>query len=620
MRRRVAIVATVATVTIATTLPALSGAHAQSPLAAREATRATLLRGELDWTRTESGRRKPDEVGTADLERLTIRATLPPEGLPETARFELTVQPTGAFGGVLSFLAIDWRPLEITDLDTGAPLRFEDAPEAAEVLVRVDRRIEAGERIHLRIEAALDIPCGDPVHCQVRDEPRHLVQFGWYPVNFDFPLDDRFELTLALESAAGAQICPTGGSPEGPGNPPDGQSVAAWSSTLPGFVWGNLQAVGPLGPGAPVVWSCAAPDDGDAAARLEGVARAVFDHHAGLFGPLPVDRLTLAQVTNGTGAGLSPMQLILLPRSIWTRNGADDDALRDALLAHEVTHQHFFDAVGITSPKDAWISEGLAEYAACRFQETRQGDDTAFRLNYWGYVLGVPSETDAPLASEAAVQSRDAFEIVYQKASAVWRRLELRAGRRAVDALLQTLATRFAGSILTTAELLETTGERLGDDTRVWLGEQLERVDVTVFEARTAHGRGRNDPARLTLSLRPRRGSAEPTALYLHTEAGPPMILRVAPDNDAAPLEIPATVKWLAVDPGLETFRRVKPQPAADVNLSGVVDGMDLLDVLAGDGLRVPGADWDDRLDVNGDERVDALDAQAIEAAFGEGW
>lgn len=589
-------------------------------LAERERTRAELLRGERATVVDETARRKPDATGPMDLESLRITATLPAAGLPDQAVFEVVMTPRSPFGGVVSLLAIDWRPLSVVDTDTGEDLVFQDAQDAAEVLIRVERAIDFGQRLRLTITAALEIPCTNPAQCQARDTPRHLVQFGWYPADFDAPLDDRFLIELALDAADGAQICTTG-RPEGNNDAsPSGHATQTRPSTLPGFVWGALETSRWPGRRAVTLAACADPGDLAAAERLGEVFRAALDHHIGLFAEPPFERVTLAEVVNGTGGGLAPMGLILLPRFVWTRNGAEDDALRDALMGHELAHQYYFNAVGITAPVDAWLSEGMAEYAACRFQEIRSGDDAAFRLNYWGYVLGVPSETDAPLASEAASSSRDAFEILYQKGSAVLRRLEQRVGRERMDAFLRRVTTAATGEILTTEEFVEVVADALGQDQADALALDLQRVDVTVIEATVRHGRGSNDPARLSLAVRPRRGDAEVTPVHLYDAWGEPIVLTVRPDAQGAPIDVAADIQWLAIDPGLETFRRVKPQPAEDVNLTGVVDGMDLLDVLAADGRRIPGAEWDDRLDTNADERIDALDAQGIADAFGRGW
>ena len=77
--------------------------------------------------------------------------------------------------------------------------------------------------------------------------------------------------------------------------------------------------------------------------------------------------------------------------------------------------------------------------------------------------------------------------------------------------------------------------------------------------------------------------------------------------------------QWLEIDPELTFFRRIRPEPAGDVNLSGVVDGMDLLDVVAAQGA-IPGAMWADRLDVNDDQLVDERDVELLPRQFGEGW
>lgn len=589
---------------------------------ADEATRSRLLAAEHVPVVAAHARGKPDVTPRVDFERLSISLHLDPQGPPPGATFLLEFRVTEPLGGAFSILAIDWRPLRIMNVATVRDLDYQDAPEASEVLVTLDQSVQVGDRVTVRIDAALDIPCENPARCNFEDPQRHLVQFGWYPANYDAGLDDRMAIDLTFEGPGATTVCATGEPPRGPGAPPARQATLPGPSTLPAFAAGDLDVDGPYPAldGRLSVFACTPAEDLGAAGRMVDVAAASAAHHEGLFGPMPYSRLALAQTANGSDTALSPMELILLPRFVWTPNGADADALRDALLGHELAHQWFFNAVGVTAPEDAWLSEGTAEYAACRFQEARTGTDAAFRLNYWGYVLGVSAETDAPLASADAPASRDAFPLLYQKGSQVWRRLERRVGTVAFDACLRAIVAAERGAIATTDEVLDIVNAQLGEEAAATLAADLASVGVSDLEVRVTPGHGRNDPSRLKLGLRPRRGSAEPTPIQLISNEGVLETLIVAPDNDAAPIEVPPTVQWVRVDPERTTFRRVHPDPAADVNLSGVVDGMDLLDVWAADGLRIPGADWDDRLDVNGDERVDALDAREVAEAFGQGW
>lgn len=592
---------------------ALSAPARLAPSAEREA----LLAPHLDWAReavARTARGKPDTTGAWDVEAVHIEVDLPPAALPTEARFEVTAARTGRPGAPLSLLAIDWRPLEVRDAATGDALAYVDAPEAFEVLITPP---DGADRATLLIDAAVHPPCGDPVRCQVRDTPHHLVRFGWYPASFDAPLDDRFDLSLSVATVDGA-VCASGAPDDS--DDPDGRAHFRHPghSTLAALLWG-FEAVTPMTGGVVRRRACTQSADAAAIERMDALAAAVTGHHATRIGPPPFATLALGEVSNGTGAGLSPMGLVLLPSFVWTRNDADTDALREALLAHEFAHQYFFAHVGITAPEDAWLSEGTAEYLSARFVEGRSGDDAPFRENYWGYVLGVAPEDDAPVASIDAVESRAAFALLYQKGSLIWRRLEQRIGPARLDGFLEDLVSRFGGAILTTPEMLLAARRAFGDEAANALTDDLTEVGVMVLEPSVTAPRGARGEGSLRLNIRPGRATPTPVRVYLYGSEATPDVIEVLPDNEAAPITLPGNTRWVVVDPERQTFRRVRPQPATDVNLSGVVDGMDFLDALAAQGTRGPSADWDDRLDVDADARVDERDLTAIVEAFGRG-
>jgi hypothetical protein len=197
--------------------------------------------------------------------------------------------------------------------------------------------------------------------------------------------------------------------------------------------------------------------------------------------------------------------------------------------------------------------------------------------------------------------------------------MERTVGRARLDAFLEGLVARFGGAILTTPELLIAAEAELGEGPANALAADLSSVGVMVLEPSVLAPRGPRGEGALRLAIRPGRATPEPVRIYLYGAGAEPDVVEVLPDNDAAPIALPAAVQWAVIDPERRTFRRVRPQPATDVNLSGIVDGMDFLDVLAAQGARGPSADWDDRLDVDADERIDERDLAAIADAFGTG-
>ena len=113
-------------------------------------------------------------------------------------------------------------------------------------------------------------------------------------------------------------------------------------------------------------------------------------------------------------------------------------------MSHELAHQYYFNLIGITGPADAWLSEGFAEYAATRASESRTGTPQHGLRNYWHYIDS-PSDLDAPLHSVEVRESPIAFEIIYQKGSALLDILSRKLGRDAFDETMRSYVQRFAG-------------------------------------------------------------------------------------------------------------------------------------------------------------------------------
>ena len=73
----------------------------------------------------------------------------------------------------------------------------------------------------------------------------------------------------------------------------------------------------------------------------------------------------------------------------------------------------------------------------------------------------------------------------------------------------------------------------------------------------------------------------------------------------------------IMVDPDITFFRRIKPDPSSDLNVNGIVDGMDLLDVTFALQHPTPGLDWTDVADVNQDGVTDSRDVDLVVQSFG---
>jgi hypothetical protein len=105
-------------------------------------------------------------------------------------------------------------------------------------------------------------------------------------------------------------------------------------------------------------------------------------------GPFPFKRLEVSQAPGGTGQGWPG--LIYLPtlsflspeaqRSVGV-SSAGQQHFSDVVPYHELAHQWWGNLVSWDSYRDQWISEGLANYTALMFVESRKG--TQHELNNW---------------------------------------------------------------------------------------------------------------------------------------------------------------------------------------------------------------------------------------------
>jgi Peptidase family M1 domain len=108
----------------------------------------------------------------------------------------------------------------------------------------------------------------------------------------------------------------------------------------------------------------------------EEIAHTVADslvYYESVFGPYPMDELAVVTVPRGFSQGTQG--LVTLSDVMMGDWGLFGQLLglsdRRAVIAHEVAHQWWGDAVGWASYRDQWISEALASYCALRYTRQR---------------------------------------------------------------------------------------------------------------------------------------------------------------------------------------------------------------------------------------------------------
>ena len=567
-------------------------------------------------------RHKPDDVGAFDVVRVRADLDAAADRLPGVGRFEVTLAAVEGDRVGVSLLALDWSPIEILDRD-GEPLDFVHDREFAEVVVLLPEPSRIGDEVFLSIEADIDRDCADPIGCIDNATLRHRVDIGWFPTSYAFPTSDRFEFELVFTVDRDDVVA-------APGQPLDVDPVAgaaryrfasARRSVLLAFAMGPY-AIETLDAEVPVT-SYASDRAFDGGATMRSLVADAISSHADVVGAFPFSGLSVVAIDDRTAAGLGPQMLALIPEALWTVGaGQEDFELIARVVSHEVGHQWFYNTVAVDGGENAWLSEAFAEYLATRDSTRRTGYLAHARENYWGYVLRVERPEDRAIADPEIVSSPRYVEIVYLKGSTVLHMLAARLGRETFDEVMHAYVDAFTDQLTTNDELqrfFEAQSQRPLDD---FFDQWVRRPGFPSLTIRVQPARNDDDPVTFALdqvgpSAEPPFGGPLPLRLHEADNRVRDVDVRLEPGDYQL---VGGQTQWLEFDPDFTVLRHLRPEPTADVNLSGVVDGMDLIDIHHALGRGAPDVDWDLRLDPTGDFVVDERDVRHVVESFGEGW
>jgi hypothetical protein len=110
---------------------------------------------------------------------------------------------------------------------------------------------------------------------------------------------------------------------------------------------------------------------------LATYARDILADYEARYGPYPRSRLAIVENPNPDGSAFSADGLALLSARFFTHRDVLLPGilhrLTEFVLAHEIAHQWFGMRAGIDLDRDAWLSEGLAQYASVGYFERTYG-------------------------------------------------------------------------------------------------------------------------------------------------------------------------------------------------------------------------------------------------------
>jgi len=161
-----------------------------------------------------------------------------------------------------------------------------------------------------------------------------------------------------------------------------------------------------------------------------------------------------------------------------TRAIYGQEATAYPIIAHELAHQWFGNAITLEDWRDIWVKEGFATYAEYLYEEVRDGGDPEAVLSY--FASAVQWDSTAP----SDVSASNLYHTgVYMRAGLMLHHLRLRLGDETFFNLTRTYVQQFQGDaasgddFITLAESVS--GEDLGEFFDAWLNDdELPEMEV----------------------------------------------------------------------------------------------------------------------------------------------
>ena len=320
-----------------------------------------------------------------------------------------------------------------------------------------------------------------------------------------------------------------------------------------------------------------APNAGSVIEIIQGVLGLYSD----LFGQYPWNKLDAVTMPNSFSGGFGPASTIMMSKFAFEAPpGSNGYWGALMLISHELGHQWWGNFVEMADVPSIIISEGLAEFSSNYHFEQITGSRWGFVDNGLSYMYTVPHDEEPFLISPYVHTSPYYYQVVYNKGSQVFDMLRTEIGEETLLAALSLFVEMYGYEYASVFELFDVLEEVSGQDLDAFFAQWLEGKGYIKAELA-----GEFFPEEMVWRLRARQTKGPPFSFTLpitfeHAD-GTFSDQAVKLDSGDAEFELAVDSPVLRVipDPRRKQMRHLYAGLPGDLDLSGVVDGEDLVEM-----------------------------------------
>lgn len=316
-----------------------------------------------------------------------------------------------------------------------------------------------------------------------------------------------------------------------------------------------------------------------------GIVQDVVEFYNSIYVHYPWNNLDTVAMPKSFGGGFGPLSTIFVVKGILDAT-PDNNSIYSAmqLLSHEIGHEWWGNHVEMADGSAVVLSEGLAEFSSNLFFQHATGSRWAFVDNNMSFTYTVPHDEEPLMVSPYVYTSPYYYQVAYQKGAAVFDMLRLEIGDELLLAALKEMGERYDKQYAYPGDLLEVL-------------EEVSGVDLDYFYERWLEGRGSiiadvggscpegGSSCVITVTQDPEKVEglfqfSLPVLVRKHDGSSEEHLVKVKDWEEEVELPVaPDTVQRIYLDPFRQLARIWRPALPGDIDLSGTVDGSDLVEL-----------------------------------------